>query len=226
MYDGIHPASGFYVHTCTKMRYKADFQPSYLLDPVIHPLRRMSLSRGANAMQTIGIFQEEYTWHPFCKPLLDKHAYVSFAHPERFHDVKPHQDDAHGSPPTASQSQTDSNIDGESNDNEDGSSEGDVDETYEEIGNISMSSWMNVMLATSIDNGDVHCVPAPVRHKSLTLRRSMLSLTNVGDACAYVRYISLSQMHPKWDESNFRQLMTSAVEGFGEELSREVIFYP
>ncbi|KZO98195.1 hypothetical protein CALVIDRAFT_562577 [Calocera viscosa TUFC12733] len=50
---------GYYIHTCQKMRYKGDYSPSYLLDP------------------------EEYTWHPLasCTPLLDKHRYVSFAHP-------------------------------------------------------------------------------------------------------------------------------------------------
>ena len=30
----LRPTLGFYIHTCTKMRYKADFHPSYLLDPV------------------------------------------------------------------------------------------------------------------------------------------------------------------------------------------------
>ncbi|KZT53310.1 hypothetical protein CALCODRAFT_486451 [Calocera cornea HHB12733] len=50
---------GYYIHTCQKMRYKGDYSPSFLLDP------------------------EEYTWYPIasCLPLLDKHRYVSFAHP-------------------------------------------------------------------------------------------------------------------------------------------------
>jgi len=56
---------GFYIHTCPKMKYKGDYQPSYLLDP------------------------ETYTWHPIleCVPELDKHAYVSFSDPSRFRDT-------------------------------------------------------------------------------------------------------------------------------------------
>ncbi|KAH9938555.1 uncharacterized protein B0H18DRAFT_19146 [Fomitopsis serialis] len=51
---------GFYVHSCTKMRYKGDYVPSSLADP------------------------EEYTWHPLeqWQPLLDKYRYVSLSHPE------------------------------------------------------------------------------------------------------------------------------------------------
>ncbi|KAH9843904.1 arginine-tRNA-protein transferase [Rhodofomes roseus] len=51
---------GFYIHSCPKMRYKGDYAPSYLADP------------------------EEYTWCPFeqCRPALEGHRYVSFAHPE------------------------------------------------------------------------------------------------------------------------------------------------
>lgn len=50
---------GFYIHTCTKMKYKGDYSPSYLADP------------------------EEYTWHPLevCTTLLDKYHYATFAHP-------------------------------------------------------------------------------------------------------------------------------------------------
>lgn len=42
------------------MRYKAEYAPSYLLDP------------------------EEYTWHLFdqCKPILDNFRYATFVHPE------------------------------------------------------------------------------------------------------------------------------------------------
>lgn len=32
--------TGFYIHTCPKMRYKADYQPSFLLEPVRLPLER------------------------------------------------------------------------------------------------------------------------------------------------------------------------------------------
>ncbi|KAJ8457239.1 hypothetical protein ONZ51_g11657 [Trametes cubensis] len=55
---------GFYVHSCPKMRYKADYAPSYLTDP------------------------EEYTWHPLerCRPLLDQFHHACFAHPE--HSLK------------------------------------------------------------------------------------------------------------------------------------------
>lgn len=51
---------GFYIQSCPKMRYKGEYSPSYLLDP------------------------EEYSWHPLdeCKPLLSKHRYACFAHPE------------------------------------------------------------------------------------------------------------------------------------------------
>ncbi|KIM90668.1 hypothetical protein PILCRDRAFT_811124 [Piloderma croceum F 1598] len=50
----------FYIHSCQKMRYKADYSPSYLVDP------------------------EEFTWHPMeaCIPLLDKYRYACFTHPE------------------------------------------------------------------------------------------------------------------------------------------------
>ncbi|KZT20813.1 hypothetical protein NEOLEDRAFT_1100325 [Neolentinus lepideus HHB14362 ss-1] len=51
---------GFYIHSCQKMRYKADYSPSYLADP------------------------EEYTWHSLdkCIPLLEENKYVCFSHPE------------------------------------------------------------------------------------------------------------------------------------------------
>jgi len=47
---------GFYIHSCTKMRYKGEYEPSYLLDP------------------------ESYSWHPFktCTKLLDKVKYATF----------------------------------------------------------------------------------------------------------------------------------------------------
>ncbi|PIL37257.1 hypothetical protein GSI_00950 [Ganoderma sinense ZZ0214-1] len=51
---------GLYVHTCVKMRYKAEYSPTYMLDP------------------------EEYEWFPLDKfrPLLDENHYVTVAHPE------------------------------------------------------------------------------------------------------------------------------------------------
>ncbi|KAF9263518.1 hypothetical protein L218DRAFT_864642 [Marasmius fiardii PR-910] len=50
---------GYYIHTCQKMRYKGDYQPSFLCDP------------------------ETYTWHPFeeCVPLLDANIYACFSNP-------------------------------------------------------------------------------------------------------------------------------------------------
>ncbi|KNZ79899.1 Arginyl-tRNA--protein transferase 1 [Termitomyces sp. J132] len=50
---------GFYVHSCQKMRYKAQYSPSYLADP------------------------ETYDWYPIshCLPLLDKYKYASFNRP-------------------------------------------------------------------------------------------------------------------------------------------------
>ncbi|KAF8341479.1 arginine-tRNA-protein transferase [Cantharellus anzutake] len=58
---------GFYIHTCPKMRYKGEYQSSYLLDP------------------------ETYVWHPItnCVPELEKHPYVSFSDPSRFRDAPP-----------------------------------------------------------------------------------------------------------------------------------------
>ncbi|KAK7470786.1 Arginyl-tRNA--protein transferase 1 [Stygiomarasmius scandens] len=51
---------GYYVHSCQKMRYKGEYQPSYLCDP------------------------ELYTWFPFneCAKLLDKYRYACFSAPE------------------------------------------------------------------------------------------------------------------------------------------------
>ncbi|KAG6837543.1 hypothetical protein H0H93_007724 [Arthromyces matolae] len=51
---------GYYIHSCQKMRYKADYAPSYLTDP------------------------ETHNWYPVahCLPLLDKYRYASFSHPD------------------------------------------------------------------------------------------------------------------------------------------------
>ncbi|CEL59620.1 arginine-tRNA-protein transferase [Rhizoctonia solani AG-1 IB] len=47
---------GFYIYSCPKMRYKGEYEPSYLLDP------------------------ESYTWHSLktCIPLLEKSKYSTF----------------------------------------------------------------------------------------------------------------------------------------------------
>jgi len=55
---------GYYIHNCQKMKYKAEYSPSYLLDP------------------------EMYEWLPFtevCKPILDKNSHAIFSQ---------HQDDS------------------------------------------------------------------------------------------------------------------------------------
>ncbi|KAG8739466.1 Arginyl-tRNA--protein transferase 1 [Ceratobasidium sp. 414] len=46
---------GFYIHSCPKMKYKGEYEPSYLLDP------------------------ESYTWHPLkaWAPLLDENKYAT-----------------------------------------------------------------------------------------------------------------------------------------------------
>ncbi|KAG7097086.1 hypothetical protein E1B28_004472 [Marasmius oreades] len=51
---------GYYIHTCQKMRYKGDYQPSFLCDP------------------------ESHTWYPFeeCATLLDANGYACFSNPE------------------------------------------------------------------------------------------------------------------------------------------------
>lgn len=49
---------GFYIHNCAKMRYKCDFKPQYVLDPM------------------------SYEWYPFedkMKPLMDRKKFVSLA---------------------------------------------------------------------------------------------------------------------------------------------------
>lgn len=51
---------GFYIFSCQKMRYKAEYSPSYLADP------------------------ETYEWYPFeqCKPLLEGNRYACFSEPD------------------------------------------------------------------------------------------------------------------------------------------------
>lgn len=53
---------GYYIHTCTKMKYKGDYKPQHVLDP------------------------ESYEWHPLdgeLRSLLDKKKYVSLARERR-----------------------------------------------------------------------------------------------------------------------------------------------
>ena len=64
------------MHTCQKMKYKAEYSPSYLLDPVrLAPPTFTSFFDG---------MQEEYTWYPMqeCRKELDKAHYACFAHPK------------------------------------------------------------------------------------------------------------------------------------------------
>ncbi|KIY71463.1 hypothetical protein CYLTODRAFT_429499 [Cylindrobasidium torrendii FP15055 ss-10] len=51
---------GYYVHSCQKMRYKGEYSPSYLADPIT------------------------YGWYPLdqCKKVLDKNRYACFSIPE------------------------------------------------------------------------------------------------------------------------------------------------
>ncbi|KAJ6599183.1 arginine-tRNA-protein transferase [Mycena vulgaris] len=51
---------GFYIHSCSKMRYKGEYSPSYLADP------------------------ETYVWFPLktCIPLLEKYRYACFSNPD------------------------------------------------------------------------------------------------------------------------------------------------
>ncbi|KAJ3855646.1 arginine-tRNA-protein transferase [Lentinula lateritia] len=52
---------GYYVHSCQKMRYKGEYQPSFLCDP------------------------ETFEWYPFadCTALLAQYRYACFSRPER-----------------------------------------------------------------------------------------------------------------------------------------------
>jgi len=66
-----HLYMGFYVRSCSKMRYKGEYAPSYLLDP------------------------EEYTWFRLneCIPLLDQHRYGCFSRPANSLDEDPGPED-------------------------------------------------------------------------------------------------------------------------------------
>ncbi|KAI6047293.1 arginine-tRNA-protein transferase [Pisolithus marmoratus] len=70
---------GYYIHTCAKMRYKGDYSPSYLADPV----RLYAINNPNTRMYTLTLDQEDYSWHPLesCIPLLDQHHYATFTHP-------------------------------------------------------------------------------------------------------------------------------------------------
>ena len=69
---------GYYVHTCQKVKYKAEYPSSYILDPVRfvdgHPTTQVH----------INYQQEDWTWWPVevCHKLLDDMHYACFSHPE------------------------------------------------------------------------------------------------------------------------------------------------
>ncbi|KAF7301376.1 Arginyl-tRNA--protein transferase 1 [Mycena indigotica] len=61
---------GYYVHSCVKMRYKADYLPSYLADP------------------------DTFEWFPIdsvCIPLLEKYRYACFSDPAKSTNEDPRQ---------------------------------------------------------------------------------------------------------------------------------------
>ncbi|KAG9087102.1 Arginyl-tRNA--protein transferase 1, partial [Ceratobasidium sp. UAMH 11750] len=61
---------GFYIHSCPKMKYKGEYDPSYLLDP------------------------ESYTWHPLKDwiPLLNEHEYSTLNEAKADQDKLSHED--------------------------------------------------------------------------------------------------------------------------------------
>jgi len=67
---------GYYIYSCQKMRYKGDYSPSYLADPVHKILLSTDIS--------LTIPQETYAWFPLkaCVPLLDRYRYACFSKPE------------------------------------------------------------------------------------------------------------------------------------------------
>ncbi|KAF8639714.1 hypothetical protein AX17_000976 [Amanita inopinata Kibby_2008] len=65
---------GYYIHSCQKMRYKGEYSPSYLADPV------------------------SYQWYPLkeCIPLLERYRYACFSDPDRsIHGTAEPDDDSY-----------------------------------------------------------------------------------------------------------------------------------
>lgn len=110
-----------------------------------------------------------------CAPLLDKYTYASFSYPS--HSLRPIPTATTTSfdvnsadtsqpkqlPPSSSE-QTQEELKAENGD-DDNTSEGDVDEVYEQSDALPVKIWMEVLLAESINNGRVECVPAPVSYQ-------------------------------------------------------------
>jgi hypothetical protein len=71
---------GFYVHACQKMKYKAGYAPSQLLDPVRHSWYFVVVVNSRRRLN-----QENFQWYPFteCARLLDENHYACFSSPER-----------------------------------------------------------------------------------------------------------------------------------------------
>src|SRR5712691_5346063 len=69
--------AGYYIHSCQKMKYKGEYSPSYLADPVCHSLPRIPWF-------TSPLLQEDFSWHPLsvCRDALDRFRYACFTHPE------------------------------------------------------------------------------------------------------------------------------------------------
>jgi len=77
VYRCSHQLPGFYIYSCQKMRYKGEYSPSFLADPVI--IQQFSLP----SLIWYGL-KETYDWFPLssCVPLLERHRYACFSHPD------------------------------------------------------------------------------------------------------------------------------------------------
>ena len=70
----LTPHKGYYIHDCVKMKYKAAYQPSYLLDAVCLVLYLHCSPHSRHR-------QQSHTFHPYkeAAEILDKHRWASFA---------------------------------------------------------------------------------------------------------------------------------------------------
>lgn len=67
------------------MKYKGEFSPSYLADPVC------TFTLSASARIHSSPLQEDFSWHPLsaCENALERFRYACFAHPERSLEGQP-----------------------------------------------------------------------------------------------------------------------------------------
>jgi arginine-tRNA-protein transferase len=67
---------GFYIHSCPKMRYKGEYFPSFLADPV-------GICEVGRCQQLMCDRQETYDWVALekCVPALNTHRYACFSNP-------------------------------------------------------------------------------------------------------------------------------------------------